>query len=130
MTFDEIRDQMTDLAQAGAAKTREMAEIVKLRLNNAAEEDSIRKAYTQIGKQYYAAHRDEPDDAFAALCRQIAASQEKIAYNKQKIADIRAAGNIPEDADAEPENAAEESAAEERAPEESTEDGGQEPPNA
>ncbi|MCD8332429.1 MAG: serine proteinase [Oscillospiraceae bacterium] len=97
MTFDDIRGQVTDLAQAGAAKTREMAEIVKLRLSNAAEEDSIRKAYTEIGKQYYAAHRDEPGEAFAALCKQIDASQEKIAYNKQKIADIRAAGNIPED---------------------------------
>ncbi len=97
MTFDDIRSQVTDLAQAGAAKTREMAEIMKLRLNSAAEEDSIRKAYTEIGKQYYAAHRDEPGEAFAALCKQIDASKEKIAYNKQKIADIRAAGNISED---------------------------------
>ncbi|MCD8004218.1 MAG: serine proteinase [Oscillospiraceae bacterium] len=122
MTFDEIKSQVTDLAQAGVARTREMAEITKLRLNNAAEEDSIRKAYTEIGRQYYAAHQNEPEDAFAALCRQIAASKEKIAYNKQKIADIRAAGNIAgdaEDADFEPESAPEESA---------DNDGGQEPP--
>ncbi|MCD7928243.1 MAG: serine proteinase [Oscillospiraceae bacterium] len=126
MTFDDIRSQVTDLAQAGAAKTREMAEIVKLRLSNAAEEDSIRKAYTEIGKQYYAAHRDEPGEAFAALCKQIDASQEKIAYNKQKIADIRAAGNIPEDVqDADVE---ESTAPEEPDPAQPAEDDPQEPP--
>lgn len=97
MTFDEIKDQVTDLAQASVAKTKELAEIAKLKLSNAAEEDAIRKVYTEIGKQYYADRGAEPEEAYAALCAKVTASKEKIAYNKQKIADIKAAGNIPEE---------------------------------
>lgn len=126
MTFEEIKGQVTDLAQAGVAKTRELAEIAKLKLNNTAEEDTIRKAYTEIGKQYYEAHAAEPEDVFAALCAKITASKEKIEYNKQKIADIKAAGNIQEEAaDADFET---ESASEEPASEEPTADVPQEPP--
>lgn len=54
MAFEDIMGRVTDLAQAGAAKAREVAEITKLKVNNAAEEDAIRKAYAEIGKLYYA----------------------------------------------------------------------------
>ena len=50
MAFEDIMDRVSDLAQAGAAKAREIAEIMKLKVNNAAEEDTIRKAYIEIGK--------------------------------------------------------------------------------
>lgn len=97
MDFENIMGRVTDLAQAGAAKAREIAEIGKLKINNATEEDTIRKAYVEIGKLYYAEHGTAPDAAYAALCEKITASKEKIEYNKQKMNDIKAAGNISDD---------------------------------
>lgn len=102
MAFEDIMNRVTDLAQAGAAKAREMAEIGKLKVNNAAEEDTIRKAYLEIGKLYYAERAMAPEAPYAALCERITASKEKIEYNNQKIADIKAANNIQEEG-AEPE---------------------------
>lgn len=97
MDFENIMGRVTDLAQAGAAKAKELAEIAKLKVCNASEEDTIRKAYIEIGKLYYAERGMAPDASFAAMCEKITASKEKIAYNKQKIADIKAAGNLSDE---------------------------------
>ena len=97
MAFEDIMDRVSDLAQAGAAKAREIAEIMKLKVNNAAEEDTIRKAYIDLGKLYYAERGMAPEGAYAALCEKITASKQKIEENKAKIAEMRAAGNINED---------------------------------
>lgn len=97
MDFENIMGRVTDLAQAGAAKAKELAEIAKLKVNSATEEEAIRKAYIEIGKLYYAERGMAPDAHYAALCEKINASKEKIAYNKQKIADIKAAGNISDE---------------------------------
>ena len=105
MAFEDIMSRVTDLAQAGAAKAREIAEIGKLKVNNAAEEDAIRKAYIEIGKLYYAERALAPEAPYAALCAKITASKEKIEYNNQKITDIKATNNIKDDevSDLEPE---------------------------
>lgn len=97
MAFENIMSRITDLAQSGAAKAREVTEIGKLKVNNAAEEDTIRKAYIEIGKLYYAERAMAPEAPYAALCGKITASKEKIEYNNQKIADIKAAGNIKDE---------------------------------
>ena len=97
MDFENIMGRVTDLAQAGAAKAKELAEIAKLKVSNATEEDTIRKAYVEIGKLYYAERGMAPEASYAALCEKITASKEKIEYNKQKIADIKAAGNLSDE---------------------------------
>ena len=97
MDFENIMGRVTDLAQAGAAKAKELAEIAKLKVNSAAEADAIRKAYLEIGKRYYAERGMAPDASMAALCEKITASKEKIEYNKQKIADIKAANNLSDE---------------------------------
>lgn len=97
MDFENIMGRVTDLAQAGAAKAKELAEIAKLKVSNAAEEDTIRKAYIEIGKLYYAERGMAPEAPYAALCEKINASKEKIEYNKQKIADIKVVNNIADE---------------------------------
>ena len=97
MAFEDIVERVSDLAQAGANKAREIAEITKLKVSNAAEEDAVRKACTEIGRLYYAERGLAPEAPYAALCEKITASKEKIEYNKQKIADIKAAGDIQDD---------------------------------
>ena len=122
MDFENIMGRVTDLAQAGAAKAKELAEIAKLRVNSATEEDAIRKAYIEIGKLYYAERGMAPDASYAALCEKITASKEKIEYNKQKIADIKATNNLSDEEVPEEDFTAEDVVVEEAAaPEEAAE---------
>lgn len=103
--FESIKGKVSELAQSGAAlaqtgmaKAKEVADITKLKVANAAEESNIRKAYIELGKLYYAEFSANPGEAYAPHCEAIAAAKEKIAYNNEKIEDIKAAGNI-QDAD-------------------------------
>lgn len=100
MDFDAIMNRIGAMAQSGVAKAKDLAEIAKLKVNNAAEQDAIRKAYIEIGKLYFAQHGADPDPAFAALCAQITEHKEKIAYNDERITDIKLSGDIA-DADIE-----------------------------
>lgn len=112
--FDTLKERATDLAQSGVAKSKELAEIGKLKLDNAAEEDAIKKAYIEIGKLYYAERGMTPEPAYSALCEKITASKAVIEANNARADEIRAAGNVEEpvvEAEAPAEPAAEEPAA-------------------
>lgn len=100
MDFDAIMSRVSEVAQSGVAKAKDLAEIAKLKVNNAAEQDTIRKAYTEIGKLYVAQHGVDPDPEFAALCAKIAECKERVVYNNERIADIKSADGIT-DADIE-----------------------------
>ena len=89
-----------ELANAGAAKARELSEIGKLKVQNSTEQEAIRKAYSDLGKLYYAEHGSTPESAFAELCQSITDSLARISYNNERIADIKAAGRSKDGADA------------------------------
>ena len=55
-TADTLKEKATDLAQSGVATSKRLAEIAKLKTANMAEEDTIKKAYIELGKLYYAEH--------------------------------------------------------------------------
>lgn len=88
--FDTVKERAADLAQSGVAKSKELAEIGKLKLDNAAEEDAIKKAYIEIGKLYYAERGMTPDAAYAALCEKITASKAVIESNNARADELRA----------------------------------------
>lgn len=94
MDFEALKSKVTELAQSGVSKAKELVEISKLKVSNASEADAIRKAYTEIGKLYFAQHGMEPDPAYAALCAKIVESKERIAYNDERITDIKSAANL------------------------------------
>lgn len=94
MDFEALKSRVTELAQGGVSKAKELMEVGKLKVNNATEEDAIRKAYTEIGKLYFAQHGMDPDPAYAALCAKIVESKERIAYNDERITDIKSAANL------------------------------------
>ena len=52
--FDNFKEKAADLAQAGVAQSKRLAEIAKLKTANMGEEDTIKKAYIELGKLYYA----------------------------------------------------------------------------
>ena len=67
-----------ELANAGAAKARELSEIGKLKVQNSTEQEAIRKAYSDLGKLYYAEHGSAPEAAFADLPDDELIAQEEI----------------------------------------------------
>jgi len=106
--FESIMEKAKDLAQTGVAKAKEftdvaidkgkeLTEIGKLKVQNASEQETIKKAYMDLGKLYYAERGAAPEPAYAALCAKVASSQAKIDYNNERIADMKAAGVPDED---------------------------------
>ena len=86
-TFETLKDRATDLAQAGVAQSKRLAEIAKLKTANMAEEDAIKKAYIELGKLYFAEHGTAPDGAYTAACERITASKALIETNNDRIAE-------------------------------------------
>lgn len=118
--FDTLKDRATDLAQAGVAQSKRLAEIAKLKTANMAEEDTIKKAYIELGKLYYAEKGAAPEGAYAAACEKITAAKAVIETNNDRIAELKEGDEeIPEeqpiDFEADPVQP-EEPAAEEPAP--------------
>lgn len=87
--LEGIGQKVSSAAQSGVARSRQMAEIAKLRMNNVSEEDAMRRAFTEIGKLYYAEHGDAPDGAYTALCSRISKAQDNIEANLAQIAALK-----------------------------------------
>lgn len=87
--FDTLKDRATDLAQAGVAQSKRLAEIAKLKTANMGEEDTIKKAYIELGKLYYAEKGAAPDGAYAAACEKITAAKAAIEVNNERIAELK-----------------------------------------
>lgn len=92
--FDNLMDKAKDLAQTGVSKSKQLAEIGKLSWANVVEEDSIKKAYIEIGKLYYAERGMAPEPAYLALCEKITAAKVNIEENKSRIEECKAAGGV------------------------------------
>lgn len=88
-TFDLLKDKTVDLAQAGVAQSKRLAEIAKLKAANMAEEDAIKKAYTEIGKLYYAEKGAVAEGPYASACEKITASKAAIEVNNDRIAELK-----------------------------------------
>ena len=86
-----------ELADTGAAKAKEVSEIGKLKVNNSAEQEAIRKAYSELGKLYYAERGSAPEAAYADTCQRITDALARISYNNERIADIKAAGQLTDE---------------------------------
>ena len=91
--FDNLKEKATDLAQAGVAQSKRLAEIAKLKTANLGEEDTIKKAYIEIGKLYYAEKGHAPEGAYAAACEKITAAKAAIEANNDRIAELKEAGD-------------------------------------
>lgn len=87
--FDNLKDRVVDLAQTGVAKSKQLAEVAKLKTANMGEEDTIKRAYVELGKLYYAECGMTPAGAYASACEKITAARAAIEANNDRIAEIR-----------------------------------------
>lgn len=128
----ELAQQAAVLAQAGAARSKQLATVAKLKANNLAEEDTIRKAYIELGKTYFEKFGANPEEEFAAACTTIIEAQAAIVANNAQIeelmtkqepdieVEITVEEDVTEEAPAEETPVEEAPAAEEEAPVEET----------
>ena len=91
--LNDMKDRAVDLAQAGVAQSKRLAEIAKLKTANLGEEDTIKKAYIELGKLYYAEKGAAPDGAYVAACERIDAARAAIETNNDRIAELKTAGD-------------------------------------
>jgi hypothetical protein len=109
--FEALKGKVMDLTQTGMAKAKELTdtgvskakeltEMSKLKVQNANEQDTIRKAYLELGKLYYAERGAAPEAGYAEQCLKISEAKAKIDYNNQRIADIKSAGNLTDEDEA------------------------------
>ena len=98
-SFDDLREKVTDLAQSGVAKSKQLAEIAKLKTSNMGEEDTIKKAYLELGRLYYAERGAAPEGAFAAACGRLSQAKAAIESNTARIAELKAQGCVEEEAE-------------------------------
>ena len=87
--FDNFKEKATDLAQAGVAQSKRLAEIAKLKTANMAEEDTIKKAYIELGKLYYEEKGMNPDGPCVAACERITAARAAIETNNARIEELK-----------------------------------------
>ena len=91
--FDNFKEKATDLAQAGVAQSKRLAEIAKLKTANMGEEDTIKKAYIELGKLYYAEKGAAPAGAYAASWEKISAAKAAIEANNDRIAELKSSAD-------------------------------------
>lgn len=122
-SFDSIKEKVGNIAQAGVAQGKKMANVAKLKTDNMAQQDAIRKAYQAIGKAYYAKMQGQPDEEFADLFAKVDAAMAAIAANNAALEEMKTAEEVVIDVDITPDDVVDESAetaAEEAAPAEET----------
>ncbi len=88
-----------ELAGAAAEKTKEVSRVARLNMDISSKRDAIKKAYAELGKLYYEAHKLDPEEAFAPACQQIDEASAAIAAMEAEIEKIKADGNNAQDAD-------------------------------
>ncbi len=84
-------EKAKDAAVAAAAKTKQLSRIAKLNMDISGQKDTVRKAYAELGKLYYEAHHDDPEQAMAQVCQQIDMANAAIAALEEEIASLKAA---------------------------------------
>lgn len=91
--LDDLCGKATEIMQTGMDKATEMMQsgvaIAKLKTDNMAEEDAMRRAFLAIGRMYFELYGDAPDPAFSVECERIQACKRRIAENELRLAEMK-----------------------------------------
>lgn len=79
-----------DLAVLAANKTKQLSRVAKLNMDISSQKETIKNAYTEIGKLYYETHGQSPEGFFVQLCQEIDIANEAIAGMEAEIAELKA----------------------------------------
>ena len=84
-TLENVKQHLTDLACAGAAKAKKLSAAARIKADSMAQQDTIRKSYLELGKLWYSRNGTQPKEPYAALCTRIARAQAAIRANREKL---------------------------------------------
>lgn len=91
----EIWSKVKKKTSAAVSKTKDVAEIVRLRSEINSERDIIEEAETAIGMKYYTERGGSPDPGFEQFCADIDSAYARIAEIKAQIRVIKGVINCP-----------------------------------
>lgn len=89
--LDSITKKVTDTARAAAKKSGSVVEVTRLNMSINAEEDKIRKIYTEMGKQLYEDHTEGKavGDRLLEHCLKIDEIIDNIDGMREKILELK-----------------------------------------
>lgn len=83
--WDNLSKKASEAADKAAQQVKVLSETTKLNSAVSEEEKKINTNYSEIGKLYVSLHKDDCEEAFAAMIAAIAESEAKIADYKEQI---------------------------------------------
>ena len=89
--FDNISKKVSETAKAAARKSGDIVEVTKLNMNIGAEEDKIKRVYSDMGRIVYESYSgdEEIPENLKALCEKVDTYHKNIEEMKQKILELR-----------------------------------------
>lgn len=87
--FEDLGKKLSATGQSAAQKTKELAEVTKLKSQVNDLNKSLNSYYQEIGKLYFEKTKDAPDAEFEGLYAQIAEAYEKLESTKAQIREIK-----------------------------------------
>ncbi len=87
--IEKLGNTITVKGQAAVDKTKEMAEIARLKSQISTCEEVVKKNYLEIGKLYYEQNKENPDEAFQKQFTAIGNARNGIRELNEKINQIK-----------------------------------------
>ena len=93
--WDNITQKAAAVTDKAVHQAKNFTEQVKLRNQISEAQSTITDCYTQIGKQYVAAHPEDFDEAYAPMMAAIAGANRQIASLQEQLRDLKEVALCP-----------------------------------
>lgn len=93
--WDNITQKAAAVTDKAVHQAKNFTEQVKLRNQISEAQSTITDCYTQIGKQYAAAHPEDFDEAYAPMMAAIAGANRQIASLQEQLRDLKEVALCP-----------------------------------
>ena len=87
--LDQLEQAITETGHSISRKAKDLAEITKKKNMLHTCEEVIDRQYSEIGKAYYEAHKEEEDNPYAQQCRAVRDAQRGAEALQKQIDAIR-----------------------------------------
>lgn len=93
--FDKLGETIVSAGKDVAQKTKDLSGTAKLNIDIKSKEDFIQKQYAEIGKMYYAEHKDDNAGAYIEQMALVTEAQDSIQKMKEEIMKLKGAAQCP-----------------------------------
>lgn len=93
--WDNITQKAAAVTEKAVQQAKNLAEQARLRNQISEAQSTITDCYTQIGKQYAAAHPENFEESYAPMMAAIAGAQRQIASLQEQLRELKAVSLCP-----------------------------------